>query len=364
VAESFSLARQRAFPVGRMFLSVPFDYLAIGGGLSLVTVGVLGWTGYLQPSGEMRLPMGILFLLLNAAHFAASTVRLYTKPGAFRFWPLLTMGVPLVAIAALTAGVLLPEHVGRNLFVLYLTWSPFHYAAQAFGLACMYHYRSGGTLDAVERRLVYWTCMLPFLHNFVGGSTTGLGWFAPPAVMLQYPSLQLLIIRLTSVFEILTFVAPLIVGARLLLRGRQGLPLISWLIIFTNGIWWITLTYLQAFVWATVFHGLQYLAIVTIFHVKEQTALPDNRHSPRYHALWFYGACVVLAYLLFQVWPYAYVFAGSGMAEAVLTSVAVINIHHFVVDRYIWRLRKDPNYEIVVASSAPASSAPSTPQAA
>lgn len=354
VAESVALARQRAFPVGRMFLSVPFDYLAIGGGLSLVTIAVLGWSGHLRPSGDMRVPMGILLLLLNSAHFAASTVRLYTKPGAFRLWPWLTMGLPLVAIAGLTAGVLLPEQFGRHLFALYLTWSPFHYAAQAYGLACMYHYRSGGILDTVERRLVYWTCMLPFLHTFIADPTTGLGWFLPHAVLVVHPSLQLLILQVSFVLEILTFVAPLIVAARLLVRGRQGLPLISWLIIFTNGIWWLTLNFFQAFVWATVFHGLQYLAIVTIFHAKEQVGLPTNRHSPQYHVLWFYGVCVVLGYLLFQVWPYAYVFAGSGMAEAVLTSAAVINIHHFVVDHYIWRLRKDPNYAIVVSAPRPA----------
>lgn len=351
VTESLALAGQRAFPVGRMFQSVPFDYLVIGGGLSLVTMAALWWIGQLQPSPELIVPIGILGLLLNQAHFAASTVRLYTKPGAFRLWPLLTMGVPLVAIAAVTAGVLLPEQFGWHLFALYVTWSPFHYAAQAFGLACMYHYRSGGTLDVVERRLVFWTCMLPFLQTFVVGSTTGLGWFLPDTVMARYPSLYLVIIQLGIALRILTFIAPLVVAARLLLRGRQGLPLISWLIIFTNGIWWMTLNYLQAFVWATIFHGLQYLAIVIIFHAKERSGSPTNRHSPRYHVLWFYGVSAVLGYLLFQVWPYAFVLGGSGMAEAVLTTTAVINIHHFVVDRYIWRLRKDPNYEIAVSAT-------------
>jgi hypothetical protein len=29
---------------------------------------------------------------------------------------------------------------------------------------------------------------------------------------------------------------------------------------------------------------------------------------------------------------------------------AVINIHHFVVDAYIWRLRRDPNYRIVTGT--------------
>ena len=34
--------------------------------------------------------------------------------------------------------------------------------------------------------------------------------------------------------------------------------------------------------------------------------------------------------------------------------VAVINIHHFVVDAYVWRLRRDPNYRTVVDGAVPA----------
>ena len=35
--------------------------------------------------------------------------------------------------------------------------------------------------------------------------------------------------------------------------------------------------------------------------------------------------------------------------------MAVINIHHFIVDAFIWRLRKDPNYKVVAAATpAPA----------
>ncbi len=60
---------------------------------------------------------------------------------------------------------------------------------------------------------------------------------------------------------------------------------------------------------------------------------------------------MTLGYLLFQCWPYFYVWAGFGLAESMLLGIAVINIHHFVVDAYIWKLRKDPNYEIVVSET-------------
>jgi hypothetical protein len=38
-----------------------------------------------------------------------------------------------------------------------------------------------------------------------------------------------------------------------------------------------------------------------------------------------------------------------------LLVTAIINIHHFVVDAFIWKLKRDPNYETVVDAKEPAS---------
>jgi len=32
--------------------------------------------------------------------------------------------------------------------------------------------------------------------------------------------------------------------------------------------------------------------------------------------------------------------------------IAAINVHHFIVDAFIWRLRKDSNYAVVSAQPA------------
>jgi hypothetical protein len=86
--------------------------------------------------------------------------------------------------------------------------------------------------------------------------------------------------------------------------------------------------------------------------VRDQTDRPDNRRGPVYHSLWFYGACLALGYLVFNAWPYVYVLAGFPWSESVLIVAAIINLHHFAVDRYIWRLRRGPNYRIVVGAPA------------
>jgi hypothetical protein len=241
--------------------------------------------------------------------------------------------------------------VGTHLLTLYLTWSPYHYAAQAFGLALMYCYRSGVELTLAERRLLRAACLAPFLFAFFNGRAAGLEWFVP-ASFLAEPGVDRARALVVNVLGVSAFVLPLAFLLRPLLLRRTPVPLISILLVFSNGVWWTTLVYLDAFVWATIFHGIQYLSVVVLFHVRERTSDPTNRRGWMHHAVLFYLACLALGYLLFQAWPLAYVAAGFTFAESMLLVTAVVNIHHFVVDAYIWRLRRDPNYRVVTGTAA------------
>ena len=344
----------RARLVGNMFVHPAFDYLLIGGGLSLVVSALVYWRSDLT----MALTAGWLpafILVSNSAHFASSTVRLYTKPDHFQHFPFLTLLLPGLAFAVATLGMIWPVGLGRNLQALYLTWSPFHYAAQAYGLAVMYCYRSQCPLGPGEKRLLWLVCMLPFLRSFLGASDSGLRWFVSQDFIAQHRLLAGLLQDVTSVLLVLTFAIPLAYFLRKNRAKSPPMPLISLLIVLTNGVWWIALDYLDAFVWATIFHGLQYLAIVIIFHVKDQMRKTDNRHGVAWHVGWFYGVSLLLGYGLFYCWPQFYVLLGFGLAESMLLVIAVINIHHFIVDAYIWRLRRDPNYKVVTGEPAPAS---------
>ena len=356
----------RVFGIGRTFVGPTFDLLLIGGGLSFPIAAWIAWNGA-SAAAVIGLSIPVIALLVNQAHFAASTVRLYTKPGAFQSMPILTMLLPLLTLLVLSGAVAFAGDVGRQLWALSLTWSPFHYAAQTFGLASMYCYRSGCRLSDVERRCLRAVCLLPFFKAFLSGAGAGygLGWLVPAAEIAQVPAL-LVLYQLTRWFlDAASLLAPLALFAWLARRRssspsandptpqrRPGMPAVSLLIMLSNAMWFVFFDYLDAFVWATVFHGVQYLAIVCIFHTQDQMRAPDNHRSRTYHVLWFYLVCVALGYGLFNCWPYAYTLAGFGMVESMLMVIGVINIHHFVVDAYIWRLRKDRNYQTVIGTTA------------
>ena len=157
-------------------------------------------------------------------------------------------------------------------------------------------------------------------------------------------------------FPLLIFGLPVALFIKIWVTEQKPLPLISLLLLLVNGCWWVIFTdYLQAFTLATIFHGIQYLAIVLIFHVRDQKQRPENRHGTLYHVVWFYGVSLLLGYGLFHCLPWAYRLAGFGVVESMLLVAAAINIHHFIVDAYIWKLgRKDSNRKIVDSNQSPA----------
>ena len=339
---------RKPLQLGRAFVHPAFDLMVIGGGLSLCALAWMKLTGSRVPSLEA---VALLAFLVNSPHFAASTVRLYTKPNAFRDLPFVTKVLPLAMLIVLGVGLALPDSFGAQLVALYFTWSPYHYAAQTYGLALMYSYRSGVQLSDRDKKLIRVACLLPFVFAFL--DTRGVLLLGGPAVAHGLAFLIAMLRPACLVAPILLFLAGT-VG-----RGPR-LPVISILTIVANAFWWTTLRYMDAFVWATIFHGLQYLAIVIIFHVRERRDHQEQASGPVTIGWWwrpaaaFYVVCVALGYLLFQAWPHASVLASLHFSQSFLIMVAIINIHHFIVDAYIWRLKRDRNYAVVTSATGPA----------
>ena len=319
--------------IGRCFLNPWLDYSLIGAALSLP---FLFWV-ILDPSmtpTDLRTKT-LVYLFLNYTHFASSTIRLYTKPGEIPHRRLVSYGLPVVAILVTTLCIAFPKVLGDHLWALFFSWSPYHYAMQAYGLALMYCYRSGVFMDKTEKWMFWGIAMLPFVRALLVSDAGGLTWIQDTFGISHVPYVN----EAAHVLAILIFALPIIVFFRLRDKGKT-LPLIAWVLLFVNGIWWVTVSYGTAWIWATIFHSIQYIVIVVIFHVNDQMKNSENKKTPVYHACWFYTASFLLGYLLFQVWPFMYMPFGFEMEAAVLMTVATINLHHFIVDGFIWRSAK------------------------
>lgn len=337
------LYRERAGTalIGRTFLNPWVDYLFVGAGISLPLFALLYLFPRLNPvSGQV--PYG-LFIAINGAHFAASTVRLYTKPGARQAHPFLSWVFPVVCFAFVGLALSWPR-LGGHVKALYFTWSPFHYAAQTYGLAVMYAMRSGARLGPRDKQQIWYVCMLPFVYSFFTTQMGGVFWFvsrdllAIPAVAVAYQGLVWLL-RLAVLF--------LPVSLFLQLRHMRGthVPLISLLLQLTNGLWWLGSDYLNAWFWTAVFHSVQYLIVATVRHVDERVPRAQavgRLRAVMWHGTAFYGFSLAVGVLLFVVGPAAYTAAGFDGMESYAMMTLVINLHHFIVDGFIWRSAPAP----------------------
>src|SRR6267378_2635490 len=83
---------------GRCFVHPLLDYLLIGGGLSLLVTAIVVLTPMRSELLGTGAAMAGIVLFSNGAHFAASTVRLYSKPGAAGSMPFLSKVVPPIVI--------------------------------------------------------------------------------------------------------------------------------------------------------------------------------------------------------------------------------------------------------------------------
>jgi hypothetical protein len=128
---------------------------------------------------------------------------------------------------------------------------------------------------------------------------------------------------------------PLLLWVALARRGKT-LPLTSGLALLMNGIWWYFLPAMEAFVWATFFHAAQYMAIVLVFHLRDQDEISGARRARS--AIGFYALCIGLGYGLFNCLPQAYAWAGFTTTESLLLVISAVALHHFIVDGFIWKL--------------------------
>jgi hypothetical protein len=213
----------------------------------------------------------------------------------------------------------------------------------------MYCYRSGCGIDGPTKKVLRALAQAPFACVFLTMPGIGLHWLLPEGWLAAGPA-RAALAGVAPALTLVSLAGPLALFA-FLARRPAPMPAIAPLLLCVNALWWLALPPLQAFVWATFFHGIQYLAIVVIFHLRERPE--GGRRGALAHGALFYAGCLALGYALFNCLPQAYVFAGASTTESLLLVTAAVNIHHFVVDGFIWRLgRRDANRAVVESGAA------------
>ena len=284
----------------------------------------------------------MLALLFNYPHYMATIYRAYHTSEDFQKYRIFT--VHITGLVVLT--MVLSHFYVRLLpwiFTLYLTWSPWHYSGQNYGLFMMFARRGGATPTKHLRHALYAIFLATYL-------VLALNLHAGPSGDPMFVSLGLpvLAVRWVTLGLGVACLALAGFGLRALYRQLGMRALIPPAILLsTQFLWFLVPSFLAATGrlnmvqsrYSTgvlaVMHSAQYLWITSYYARREATA-----KTSRWRALAYFMILVAGGIALFVPGPWlaSYVFHFD-FTSSFLIFTSLVNLHHFILDGAIWKLR-------------------------
>jgi tetratricopeptide (TPR) repeat protein len=310
-----------------------------------------------------------LALVCNYPHYMATIYRAYGRDDRSRyrlFTHYLTAALVAVGVAAHVRFALVPW-----LFTAYVMWSPWHYTGQNFGLLMMFLRRAGLDVSAEERQRLHIAFIASYVMLLAAFNQRAS---ADPLVLSM--GLPVVAARIVEAGAGLVFLAAgLAAFVPIARRADRGALLAPLTLYSTQALWFvvpIALTWIAALPvpqtryssgMLAVMHSAQYLWITRYFAQRDAERAP---RPVRWSAWAYWGTLVAggLALFLPVPWLASYGWHADFTASMFIVA-AVVNIHHFMLDGVVWKLRNPRVGQVLVgAGGASAAAVPSPVRAA
>jgi tetratricopeptide (TPR) repeat protein len=284
-----------------------------------------------------------LALFFNYPHYMATVYRAYHRSEDFNKYRVFTVHITLLVLATVVV-----SHFWFRalpfLFTLYLTWSPWHYSGQNYGIFMMFARRGGAQSSNAERRALYAAFLISYAILFLDFHTGPSN--DPLFVSFHIPgvvSTQLQIALAIAFVGCSAFGLSRLIGQA---GWRNAVPSLT--LFSTQFLWFLLPTVLSlgegfrqpqsrySTGVLAVMHSAQYLWITSYYARREADA--EGRASWR---PWAYFAVLVaggIALFIPGPWIASHVFHFD-FTRSFLIFTALVNIHHFILDGAIWKLR-------------------------
>ncbi len=299
-----------------------------------------------------------LALFFNFPHYMATIYRAYHTREDFEKYRIFT-----VHITGLIFVTLLLSHYWFSalpwIFTLYLTWSPWHYSGQNYGLFMMFARRAGASPTDAERRALHSTFLLSYLVLFVNFHT---GVSQDP--MFRSLGIPVHIGDITIATLGFAFLGCAVFGLRRLPSQTGWKPLIPALTLFSTQFLWFLLPTVLSFAKGlqipqsrysngvlAIMHSAQYLWITSYYARREAL----GKKTATWHPFAYFAVLVAGGIALFIPGPWlASKLFHYDFTASFLIFTALVNIHHFILDGAIWKLRDGRIASLLLNSQAAA----------
>ena len=334
------------------------DLLVGCGAWSAPLLGVAMWMNPTHAHG-WAVAFYLLAIVFNYPHFMATIYRAYHTRADFEKYKFVTLHVTLLVVLT---GIVL--HASPRLFpwvfTLYICWSPWHYSGQNYGLLMMFLRRSGAEITGSEKRWLRGAFVASYLMLLASFETGGS---ADPLILsLGLPAKFTLPMRLAFGAAFLVFT---LLGFQRLIREKGPRTLVASLTLaFTQFLWFVLPTLLELTSASqvpqtryssgilAVLHSAQYIWITSYYQRREARAAGQQSwHMAAYFATLIAGG---IALFIPGPWLVSYLFHYD-FTTSFLIFMALVNIHHFILDGRLWKLRDSRVSSLLVDRSGKAS---------
>jgi hypothetical protein len=331
----------------------PFVDFACMGGLSLFALIGFWWAHGSVLNHTAALVSVYLAVVVNWPHFSATNHRLFRRRSNLREYPLTAFAVPLVVLGGVLASFADPVAIAPFFLKIFLLWSPYHFSGQNVGLSLLYAKKAGFEFRSWERRGLAYFVFSTFLVTSLQGEVAGGA--------SSYYQISLPVFNLPSEFAsggwYLLYGSAAVCVFALLRRvlNREDLPpLICLVPPLAQWSWFIVGWRVPSFYYfVPMFHSLQYLLVAWAMHLSERKReLEPTRGFAWKQTVQWVAINVVGGIALFWALPQLAVWRGIALPLATAVLIAAVQIHHFIVDGVIWRLRNPQVAGALVGSSA------------
>ena len=336
--------------------------LAMGAGAW--SVPLLAITYYLNQSQliSTALLFYALSLFCNNPHYMATLHRAYglqEDRQKYRFFTAYITGIILLAGACIFfVPRLLPW-----LITIYITWSPWHYSGQNFGIAMLFLRRGQVSPTKPERNLLWLSFVCSYLIWLVSISTEGDR--GPYFLSLGLPWLVSLWVRAL----LLIGWVGCVIYSMWSLSARVSWRVLgtAFTVMATQFIWFVLPSFLELMKGMVLppayfasgalafMHCAQYLWITSYYaRQRAQSGTVTESTGNRWSFARYYWLMVLGGIALFVPGPWLISMAtGRDFVEIFLIVTALVNIHHFMVDGAVWKLRDGRLAQLLRIQNAP-----------
>ncbi len=297
--------------------------------------------------------------IFSETHTVATLVRAYRTSESRERYSLYTHGAALVGGFVMLAALFVPG-LTPILAKLYLLFVVQHFTAQTFGMVLLYCYKRGYWLSGLEKgvlsALMNCTAVMAILRQLTYKEWAANGFLAQkipfwgnlPEYFFHASTVVLAALAVTFSF----LVVRKFVVEKKLMPFPAILLAVTGIAIFCFPFKMASVLFLYA---PAFFHGSQYIVLSSAVYLKEKGLPEACSPSKIYEALKqesglrYLGFLLMGAMVIYLGIPRLLQEFGFDFSLAFATIFSVVNLHHFITDQAIWKLRDPKLRNLVLA---------------